>query len=525
MVSKTKSIKEIFNINTKEIFIVFFSAILVYLPVICMELPNPDAVWNGMAYKEGYIWEMVLNRFMIPVLQNMTGHIVLTSMFTIVGLLEVVIGAVLITNLLDIEGYSKFFADFTIVLSPFVYCGVTYYYCFVYYGLAMLLSVMAFYVTTIELKGFFDKTIRIILPVLLLCISLGIYQAYLGLILPLGLLFLFKNVFKSKSRKDSVILVGRVSAVFFMGTVTYIVVNKLVLSSMNLESTEGRGFNKMGQIDFSNVVTYIKKCYVDFKNYFFGTTFLNNEFGGMINRKAINTAIFGLMLCEMIIFIYKSRKNVFKCVWLFFGILFFPIFVFIFNIVAPGVSLNGTTGPLVLTGINIVYLIPLMLDKFNNSKLWRAINLLSLIMVIFMHIGISSSAFTYLKYRSNKQQFLSYCIAEQVSEQYGYDKDERVCIIGKPEDGNYPERYPTLLSSIKWTTASYGLTWDDYSGLQSCWQEYMKHYLSFEYNTVSEDECNIIKESNDYKEMPIFPNNGSVLKINDIIVVKFSDVN
>ena len=53
----------------------------------------------------------------------------------------------------------------------------------------------------------------------------------------------------------------------------------------------------------------------------------------------------------------------------------------------------------------------------------------------------------------------------------------------------------------------------------------MKHYLSFEYNTVSEDECNIIKDSKDYKEMPIFPNNGSVLKINDIIVVKFSDVN
>ncbi len=55
----------------------------IYFVKITSQLPNPDAIWNGVFYKESYYWEVSLGRYMLGILQILRTSIVNTSFVTI----------------------------------------------------------------------------------------------------------------------------------------------------------------------------------------------------------------------------------------------------------------------------------------------------------------------------------------------------------------------------------------------------------------------------------------------------------
>ncbi len=123
----------------------------------------------------------------------------------------------------------------------------------------------------------------------------------------------------------------------------------------------------------------------------------------------------------------------------------------------------------------------------------------------------------------NKTEYLAYEISSKASE-YLEDSDNTICIVGNAESGNYPNKYEVLKSSVKWTTYSYGVIWADPAGTQACWTNNMNNYLGTNYKECSMEDYTKIIESDECKTMTNFPYEGSVRKINDIIVIKLSDI-
>ena len=65
-------------------------------------------------------------------------------------------------------------------------------------------------------------------------------------------------------------------------------------------------------------------------------------------------------------------------------------------------------------------------------------------------------------------------------------------------------------------------TWNNYNGLAQNYGFFDK-YLGIKIKICTRDEYNKIVNSEEFKNMPIYPNNGSIKIINDIIVIKVSE--
>lgn len=51
----------------------------------------------------------------------------------------------------------------------------------------------------------------------------------------------------------------------------------------------------------------------------------------------------------------------------------------------------------------------------------------------------------------------------------------------------------------------------------------MERYLGIKYIIASQEDKMSILESNEFKDMPIYPANGSIKMIHNVLVVKFSN--
>lgn len=135
---------------------------------------------------------------------------------------------------------------------------------------------------------------------------------------------------------------------------------------------------------------------------------------------------------------------------------------------------------------------------------------------------------TYISYQ--RQDAIAYSLADDIAEDikilYGIDDTTRVAIIGKLV--NNP-RYG-VVSPI----ASKGLLYegeviDQETGYWSTirtWNSFYSNKFGIinKYVVSYEEYCKIT-DSLDFKEMEIYPSSKSIRKINDIIVVKISDIN
>ena len=54
-------------------------------------------------------------------------------------------------------------------------------------------------------------------------------------------------------------------------------------------------------------------------------------------------------------------------------------------------------------------------------------------------------------------------------------------------------------------------------------KEFLKYFIGFDIDHATDEEVSVIIETAEFSEMPIYPYEGSIQRIGDIIVVKFSD--
>jgi hypothetical protein len=66
--------------------------------------------------------------------------------------------------------------------------------------------------------------------------------------------------------------------------------------------------------------------------------------------------------------------------------------------------------------------------------------------------------------------------------------------------------------------------WNTYSGNENCWIDFYKQYKGVEFSVCEHSEYQEFLNSDIYDSIPLFPEEGSIIKYNDIIVVKLSDV-
>lgn len=495
-------------------FIFFVLAGCIYFSKISSKLPNPDAIWNGLFYKESYHWEVSLGRYMIRLLQTLRTSVVNTSFVTVLCLFILSIICIYTIKIFDIKALGwKIVTGILIIISPTVGSTLTYYYCSDFYMLSYLLAVLAvwFAVGKSGKRGIFVSSIFVMF-------SAAIYQAYVCLAILIFVIYFMKMLIDTDKSKNEIC--GKAKNAFLsigIGVGLYLASNKLVQKLSMIEAAEGRGFSKMGMLNLKNIQEQIGDCYADFFRYFFSDTMINNN---CYFRKYINIFFFLVLAVIVSQILIKQKITIGRKAVVVVLFLLFPLISMSICILAPEVSIYEATGVLMLPTMNFVYVLAVVAKQFLKSRACGIGLLAGGASVFAMLLGLELGGQSYMQYNLLK----TYNVAGQIERSVDqYTQTGKICIIGNMEDGNYPDCYPKLAESQHWLTASYKTIWSDFNGCQNCWLRFMEQYLGRTYGMCSMDEYHNIISTPEYLSMGIFPDADGVAVINGIVVVKLSD--
>ena len=501
--------------NIVSVMSLFLIACLFYAKQITDVLANPDAIWNGVLYKSNWGWETSLNRFVIKWLQDLKFHVVNTSVASIACLFFLCIGAVLITEILDVSSLIyKLVIGLLIMFSVNTGSLLTYYYCSDLYALSFLCIVGAAYFT---LKK--DSIRTEIVSILLIVVALGIYQAYTVSLFTLLLLHLFQDVLVLEWKVICKKIIRSIRIVV-LGLLGYLIASKLALVAYQMTAENSRGFSSMGILGLRSTIYKIKETYYFFFQYYFGTVMINNDVGG---RRFIHVVYFIFLLVLLLLCIARQREQWRRAVIGMIMVLF-PVCIMCIHVMAPEASILASTGPLMLPAMSYTYILGVLIVNHLDLKHLPSVLLVIEGLVLYAGMSLNLVGQTYLEYSNTKAENVAEEIAAAIEEAVDSSKEYKLCIVGTMEGGNYGDDLAELKENLKWTTYSYGTVWSDYNGSQGCWMQLLKNSSGRNYRSCSNEEYASLKENGTLDDMMLFPDNGSVkVTENNMIIVKIGN--
>jgi len=189
---------------------------------------------------------------------------------------------------------------------------------------------------------------------------------------------------------------------------------------------------------------------------------------------------------------------------------------------------GGIIGIIQATSAYFFYVFLLMLiDKEKSLSILKNV-IYSSVTILILNLALLSSVFySGLNHIYNKTYTIANQIVNQVTLRYGYNTEMQLLIIGAFERGNYTdsvvmeEIYQNILRG---TIASNRLFWNDEHDFypnEYGWITFINEHLGMNYRIVDSDIEEVINKYG-LDEMEIFPQEGSIRKIDDIIAVKLS---
>lgn len=457
-------------------------------------------------------WELQLGRFLIRYVNYMRYGLVNKLLIVLISLGCITISVMLLRRLFKIKSrLALLLMSAIICIAPQFTETYMFIYCADAYLVAFMFSVLAVY--------FLNKTINSKLYYLSSCMCViivcALYQAYLGVILGLILILIAHNLMtKNYGIKAFIVELVKFMLAVLVGVITYYICLKVLLFLAHVDLASYKGANSVGLNTILNLPKTIVSCYIDFYRFFFTDKIIYN---GWFHRKYLY-----LIMCLFVLIVFaktiiNSKTNrMYKALFVLILSIIYPICVNVMNIIATGTRVNLVTGP----GILITALIPILFinkssdDNISNITSWALISITLLLSWSF----ILENNFTYSvrEQTFNNYKIVSTDIYTKATslEEYKHDMKWMFSdvIRFKPKDA---ERANGFISNDN-------VTWNNYSGTIQNKKIYEK-YLGVHIDVVDRSIYDEIKNTEEFKSMPIYPEKGSIKIINDVIVVKTSE--
>lgn len=245
--------------NNLLLYAVFvFIGNVVYKSLVINNLPNPDAIWNGLVYKDNWRWECSLGRYMIRIFQNLFDNIINPITMTMLSICCIAAVCVIVINIFSLEKGYGVLGGCLILLTPAVAGVLSYYYCSLYYMIAYVFAVLAAFIMCKKKTIIWGAE-----AALLLCLSLATYQAYVCCTVVIVLLYIIMQLLKAEcDYRECGYRVVYMGSIFIVGVVLYILSNKFMQFIWQVSAEEGRGFSSIGHISMGKLPELLKNTYV-----------------------------------------------------------------------------------------------------------------------------------------------------------------------------------------------------------------------------------------------------------------------
>lgn len=475
-------------------------------------LPNHDSLFNF--YSDQNVLGM--GRWLLSIACGASSYFDLPWVNGLLSLLFIAATAAVVISVLEVKNVIL-----VVIISGILvtFPGVTETFFFEFtadgYMLAMLLASLAVYFSRIG-----DNNIKhLILSAIFICMSCGIYQAYVSFALVLALCYFMQELLEDRrTLKEYFAWIKNQVIVYVSGLLAYLLIWKICMIFQNVQVNAYQGYQgiaNVGQISIPVLCGAVKNT---IKTWFVFLLEWNVLEHGWTLYGILNVIFILFALSAIIVAIYKSKLYQKKIQSVLFGLCLFalPFFCCIWCFTSSGV----TYGSRMLQSIAVFYAwIMVLIAKWWNVKLKNIAVIL--IMIIIFNFGISANISYYLM---NKCYETSYATAnEMMMRIHLLDNGcvKKVAVVGNrgtevsldtTELGNRVHTYGACLES--------NLLFDQEHTIL-----FLKNMSDFEYEVPTTEELVKIERLDEVQQMSVWPFSDSMKLINDTIVIKLAEPN
>lgn len=250
--------------------------------------------------------------------------------------------------------------------------------------------------------------------------------------------------------------------------------------------------------------------------------------GALIVSFSSLTGVFGYMftstsygVCFLMIFtiMWLSKKvDAFKKLFMILLIVFYPASVNCLVVLFRIESLHTLTkfSYVTLFLLVVVFIDRMFIDeKTRFIRICREISSIVLVCVVAANIYIANEAYLDLKLRYENVYSYFTQITAQIKMQPEYKKDTKVAVMGKTE--NSMEFYMNFGNVNKIAGVS------SVTPNMSLKEKFFEYYIGFDGNFATATEMQKLSKTDEFQQMPTYPDYGSIKYIDNCIVVKFGN--
>lgn len=490
---------------------------LVYHSLIANGLVNTDdGLWEYSYYKSGS-WSLSLGRWFSLYFDRLRFGIQTEPVNALTALACFSAGLIVVFDALAVRMSRKmiFLASSLFLGSVSVCITLSYRFMSPNFAMAFLLAVCAAWVS-IKVKKFLAAVIA---GGVLLALSLGLYQAYIGCTCLVILGWLMISLCDEKREVKAVffdmlkgIMTGVAGAAFYYLALTvHLRFFHLELSDYNGANTYSL-YNTVKSLGLSIPYTYRT----------FGRFYLGNM--AKINLvKDIYYVVFAIVLLfaiKKIVQLFKVNKIKALLFAVFTGTV--PLACGAVFIITTNVA--GSLQMMIPMSLCLTVILCVEMSVETWEKKWRwvlGLNLVALLVVLYGSIlQIQIDQESMLEGRTSTAM-LGERIIDKLDDTGNLEPGLQYCVLGIAAYNNLFS-YTRIMDAAN-AYARVGGWNEDYTCMRRSWQSVFEYLCGFDLEICSSSDYAAMLNNPSVQAMPVFPEEGSIARIGDIVVVKVSE--
>ena len=432
-------------------------------------------------------------------------------------LLVIAISAAFVVNLLQIRnGISAMLVGALMATFPTVCSTLIFRYTSVYYGISLLLAVLAAWVVYRTKIGF-------LLSALAIACSMGIYQAYVPVTISLFVLVLMRDALKEDADFTALVKKGIwYCVILILGVILYFLLLKFFIAVYSLKREvvldSYQGISTMGKISLAELPGLLKKAWLS------AALVSVRDYCELASTRVLKILwtllIVGVLLLAVVILYLRKPKPLNVALFCLMGLVF-PLAINFIVIMCPdGIIYTIMVYPFVLVACAPLMLIEFIPRDTLQAVFRKGISILAAL-IIFYNSYNSNFQYSALYYANRQVENYVNSLITQMRMTEGFTPDKDWAFLGTIQD---PLLYDIWNHTIPFYGGIVGSTAQGLLNATYSFDFWIYSYIGYGAPYVSQEEKKEIGADPQVKQMPCWPDQGSIRVIDDVVVVKFQDI-
>lgn len=511
-------LRRFFKEHGKNILVGLSIGVLTYFMMMSLNLVNDlDGLWHLSNFIAGD-WEISLGRGLQRYADRARFGIVSDPFNSILTLLLLSTANAVLLKRFPVGGWLRRIVLLMLLTANPVVCeSLSYSYMSVNFGSAYLFSVLSFAVIR-EFKSWKQILTRGSISGLFLGISMAFYQAYLCVASILIVITLLRILCDETDLKKAFRYALSGGYSFLCGGVIYYAITQALLFRAGISLASYRGAASITPLLMVQQLPHsVKNCYLDFfAHYWEKKAFSDLEF--------IDVVLLGLsafyLAAVLIRFIELFKRNKGSAFLFIVLVLLLPAACCSVLLVAAGNRTSGLMSMgLVLCPVLLGAIVP---DKGRLGFYMKRLQFLLLAAFAWFQLSATVNDQLALKEGKTATVTLTENILYQLSEKGYLDPSQPVALVGRPADNDLFAQNAAYQMANGY--AKFGCWSTDARNNRVSWAGVVYNFLGIELNLCNDSDYRELVSLEQVADMPEYPAKGSICMIQDIVVVKVSDV-